>query len=60
MFEVEDDLVKVRPWLKEGIIWLRGDAGRSGTYRCSGLSGHRGGKSVCLPHEADGRGKMPP
>jgi hypothetical protein len=27
MFEVEDDLVKVRPWLKEGIIWLRGDAG---------------------------------
>jgi SAM-dependent methyltransferase len=27
MFEVEDDLVKVRPRLKEGIIWLRGDAG---------------------------------
>jgi chemotaxis methyl-accepting protein methylase len=27
MFEVEDDLVKVRPWLKEGIIWLCGDAG---------------------------------
>jgi SAM-dependent methyltransferase len=27
MFEVEDDLVKVKPWLKEGIIWLCGDAG---------------------------------
>jgi chemotaxis methyl-accepting protein methylase len=27
MFEVDDDLVKVRPWLKEGIIWLCGDAG---------------------------------
>ena len=27
MFELEDGLAKVRPWLKEGIIWLRGDAG---------------------------------
>jgi chemotaxis methyl-accepting protein methylase len=26
MFEVEDDQAKVRPWLKKGIIWLRGDA----------------------------------
>ena len=27
MFEVEGDQARVRPWLKEGIIWLRGDAG---------------------------------
>jgi hypothetical protein len=27
MCEVEDDLARVRPWLKEGIIWLCGDAG---------------------------------
>ena len=27
MCEVEDDLVRVRPWLKEGIIWQCGDAG---------------------------------
>jgi chemotaxis methyl-accepting protein methylase len=27
MFELEDGLARVRPWLKEGIIWLRGDAG---------------------------------
>jgi chemotaxis methyl-accepting protein methylase len=27
MFEVEDDLAKVRQWLKEGIIWLCGDMG---------------------------------
>jgi SAM-dependent methyltransferase len=27
MFEVEDDLARVRPWLKEGIIWHCGDAG---------------------------------
>ncbi len=26
MCEVEDDLARVRPWLKEGIIWLCGDA----------------------------------
>ncbi|MGA3199216.1 MAG: CheR family methyltransferase [Halobacteriota archaeon] len=26
MFEVEGDQAKVRPWLKEGIKWLRGDA----------------------------------
>lgn len=27
MFEVEDGLARVRPWLKDGIIWLRRDAG---------------------------------
>jgi chemotaxis methyl-accepting protein methylase len=27
MFEIEGDQARVRPWLKEGIIWLRGDAG---------------------------------
>ncbi|MGB6175284.1 MAG: CheR family methyltransferase [Methylocella sp.] len=27
MFEVEDDLARVRPWLKERINWLCGDAG---------------------------------
>jgi len=26
MFEVEDDQARIRPWLKEGISWLRGDA----------------------------------
>jgi chemotaxis methyl-accepting protein methylase len=26
MFEVDGDQAKVRPWLKEGIKWLRGDA----------------------------------
>ncbi len=26
MFEVEGDQAKVRPWLKEGVKWLRGDA----------------------------------
>ena len=26
MFEVEGDQAKVRPWLKEGLHWLRGDA----------------------------------
>lgn len=27
MFEVQGYQAKIRPWLKEGIIWLRGDAG---------------------------------
>lgn len=27
MFQVEGDHARVRPWLREGIIWLRGDAG---------------------------------
>lgn len=27
MFEVEGDKANVKPWLKEGIRWLRGDAG---------------------------------
>ena len=27
MFEIEGDQARVRPWLKEGVIWLRGDAG---------------------------------
>jgi chemotaxis methyl-accepting protein methylase len=27
MFEVEGDQARVRSWLKDGIIWLRGDAG---------------------------------
>jgi chemotaxis methyl-accepting protein methylase len=27
MFEVEGDQAKIRSWLKEGITWLRGDAG---------------------------------
>jgi chemotaxis methyl-accepting protein methylase len=27
MFEAEGDQARVRPWLKEGVIWLRGDAG---------------------------------
>ena len=27
MCEVEGDQVRVKPWLKEGISWLRGDAG---------------------------------
>ncbi len=27
MFEIEGDQVRIRPWLKEGITWLRGDAG---------------------------------
>ena len=27
MFEVEGDQAKVRPWLKEGLTWLCGDAG---------------------------------
>lgn len=26
MFEVEGDQARIRPWLKEGITWLRGDA----------------------------------
>jgi chemotaxis methyl-accepting protein methylase len=26
MFEIEGDQARVRPWLKEGVIWLRGDA----------------------------------
>ena len=27
MFEVEGEQARIRPWLKEGINWLRGDAG---------------------------------
>ena len=27
MFELVDDTARVRPWLKQGIIWLKGDAG---------------------------------
>lgn len=27
MFELEGDQVRIKPWLKEGITWLRGDAG---------------------------------
>jgi hypothetical protein len=27
MFEIEGDQARVRPWLKEGVIWFRGDAG---------------------------------
>lgn len=27
MFELEGDQARVRPWLKEGIVWLCGDAG---------------------------------
>ena len=27
MFEVEGTHAKVRPWVKEGIVWVRGDAG---------------------------------
>ena len=26
MFEIEGDQARVRPWLKEGVAWLRGDA----------------------------------
>jgi len=29
MFELESDQAKVKAWLKEGIIWLQGDAGDS-------------------------------
>lgn len=29
MFEVEGDQARVKPWLKEGIVWMRGDAGDS-------------------------------
>jgi SAM-dependent methyltransferase len=27
MFEVEGDQARIKPWLKEGINWIRGDAG---------------------------------
>ena len=27
MFEIASDQMSVRSWLKEGVIWLRGDAG---------------------------------
>ena len=27
MFEIEGDQARIRPWLREGICWLRGDAG---------------------------------
>lgn len=27
MFELQGDQARIRPWLKEGITWLRGDAG---------------------------------
>jgi chemotaxis methyl-accepting protein methylase len=30
MCEVEGDRARVRPWLREGITWLRGDAGDAG------------------------------
>jgi chemotaxis methyl-accepting protein methylase len=36
MFEVEGDQAKIRPWLKEGIIWLRGDAGDPDLISCLG------------------------
>lgn len=37
MFELEGDQAKVKPWLKEGIIWLRGDAGNPELVRLAGL-----------------------
>ena len=36
MFEIEGDQVRVRSWLKEGINWLRGDAGDPGLARLVG------------------------
>ena len=36
MFEIEGDQARVRSWLKEGIIWLRGDAGDAELVRSLG------------------------
>ena len=58
MFEVDGDQAKVRPWLKEGIKWLRGDANDPELLRCSGPSGDCGGKSVSLSYGALGCGKV--
>jgi chemotaxis methyl-accepting protein methylase len=38
MFEIEGDQARVRPWIKEGVIWLRGDAGDPELVR---LLGHQ-------------------
>lgn len=63
MCEVEDDLVRVRPWLKEGIIWQCGDAGDPE------LIGVLGSQDIVVanrflfhmkPHEAAGCRRMPP
>ena len=36
IFQIEGDQARVRPWLKEGIVWLRGDAGDPGLVHLLG------------------------
>ncbi len=36
MFEIEGDQARVRPWLREGVIWLRGDAANPELVRLLG------------------------
>ena len=38
LFEIQGDQAKVRPWIKEGITWFRGDAGDS---ELVGVLGHQ-------------------
>ena len=59
MFEIEADQARVRRRLKEGVIWIRGDAGDPELVRLLGSSGNGVGKSVSLPYVACGCGKVP-